>query len=151
MVLVEEVHDASAYVDDNDSDYETDSQISETESISTVSSEDEDSKPISEETLLDRFFALKDIVSPTTRVSISRKLSTATSVFKTTSKWTGNAIWVLTTSALLVGLPLALAIEDEARIVQQEKELQMQQSGQQSVSFRSMSIPSLVVLIRYAD
>lgn len=134
MVKVEEVTDASAYISEHESDYETDSQISDTDSISTVSSDDDDFKPISEETLLDRFYALKDIVSPTTRVSVARKLSTATSLFKTTGKWTGNAIWVLTTSALLVGLPLALAIEDEARIVQQEKELQMQQSGQQSVS-----------------
>ncbi len=133
MVKVEEVKDASAYVED-DSDYETDSAISEDDSLSTVSSEEEFSKPIEEETLVDRFYALKDMVSPTTRLSIARNWRRATSSVQTGGKWAGNAIWVITTSALLVGLPLALAIEDEARIVQQEKELQMQQSGQQSVS-----------------
>lgn len=40
----------------------------------------------------------------------------------------------MSTSALLVGLPLALAIEDEARVVAQEKEMQMQSAGQQQVS-----------------
>ena len=133
MVKVEEVKDASAYVD-NDSDYETDSAISEDDSLSTVSSEDDEfSKPIEEETLIDRFYALRDIVSPTTRLSIARNWRRATWSVQTGGKWAGNAIWVITTSAR-VGLPLALAIEDEARIVQQEKELQMQQSGQQSVS-----------------
>lgn len=41
----------------------------------------------------------------------------------------GRAAWVLTTSALLVGLPFALAVEDEARFSMQERELNAQQSG----------------------
>lgn len=46
----------------------------------------------------------------------------------------GNIAWIVSTSALLVGLPLALAIEDETRITQQEREMQMQSQGQQQVS-----------------
>lgn len=43
----------------------------------------------------------------------------------------GNAVWIFSTSALLVALPLALVLEDEAKIVQQEREIIAQQQGQQ--------------------
>lgn len=43
----------------------------------------------------------------------------------------GNIGWVVVTSALLVGLPYALAVENEQLIVQQEREFASQQSGQQ--------------------
>ncbi len=42
-------------------------------------------------------------------------------------------MWVVTTSALLVGLPFALAVEDESRIVAQEKEMMAQQQGAQQM------------------
>lgn len=42
-------------------------------------------------------------------------------------------MWIVTTSALLVGLPLALSLEDEAKIVAQEQEMLAQQQGAQQV------------------
>lgn len=39
-------------------------------------------------------------------------------------------MWILTTSALLVGLPLALSLEDEAKLVAQEREVEGQREGQ---------------------
>ncbi|KAJ9108245.1 hypothetical protein QFC19_002493 [Naganishia cerealis] len=131
MVKVEEVRDA-AYADDRESDYTTDEdeEAYETESVSSVDSEE---IRIEDETMLDRFYALKDIVAPSTRSKVVANWERTAQWVKTGSVWAGNAVWVITTSALLVGLPLALAMEDEARIVQQEKELQMQQSGQQSL------------------
>jgi hypothetical protein len=42
-------------------------------------------------------------------------------------------VWIVTTSALLVGLPLALSLEDESKIVAQEKEQYAQQYGAQQV------------------
>lgn len=137
MVKVEEVRDAAyADKDDRESDYATTDDEDagfETESVSSVDSEDDAFSP-ADETLVDRFYALKDIVAPSTRTRLASQWNRTASWVKTGGKWAGNAVWVVTTSALLVGLPLALAMEDEARIVQQEKELQMQQSGQQSVS-----------------
>jgi import receptor subunit TOM22 len=132
MVAVEEVRDASLErnVADNESDYETDSDV-----VSISSIEDDDD--IANETIRDRIIALKDIVPPSTRLEAVRKWEKTTAWVSQGSKWAGNAVWIITTSALLVGLPLALAIEDEARVVQQEKEFQMQQSGQQSVSLHS--------------
>jgi import receptor subunit TOM22 len=137
MVKVEEVRDAAyAEKEDRESDYATtdDEDGFETESVSSIDSEDDFSPDA--ETLADRFYALKDIVAPSTRTRLASQYARTASWLKTGLTFTGNAVWVVTTSALLVGLPLALAMEDEARIVAQEKELQMQQSGQQSVSLR---------------
>lgn len=127
MVLVEEVKE-DIFAGERESDFETDSEISDDESV--VSEDDFDADA---ETIFDRIAALKDIVPPTTRTSI---VATTDSI-KSWAAWalasSGQVAWWATTSALLVGLPLALAIEDEARISQQEREMQMQSAGQQQV------------------
>ncbi|KAG2342096.1 mitochondrial import translocase, subunit Tom22 [Suillus weaverae] len=104
------------------------SHHSSQESISSISSE-----LSAEENLYDRISALVDIVPPTTRHSISTKLSKAASFVKTSGKVIGNIVWIVTTSALLVGLPLALSLEDEAKIVAQEREMMAQQQGAQQM------------------
>ncbi|EIN12373.1 hypothetical protein PUNSTDRAFT_130626 [Punctularia strigosozonata HHB-11173 SS5] len=86
-----------------------------------------------DESLLDRLAALVDIVPPATRHSISSKLSATGSAFRTGSKLVGNVVWVVTTSLLLVGLPLALSLEDEAMRTAQEKEMLAQQQGAQQM------------------
>lgn len=128
MVLVEEVKE-DIIIGERESDFETDSELSDDESVFS----DDDFDPASE-TLGDRIAALKDIVPPETRTS----LKNTAAVVKDWSSWaansTGNVLWWISTSALLVGLPLMLAIEDEAKITQQEREIQMQSQGQQQVS-----------------
>lgn len=135
-VTVEEVIDedqvftsgAAGVDEDRDSDYATDSDADDDlESVSSAGTVDD-------ETLYERVVALRDIVSPTTRRKISNFVQGGKGWAAWATKSAGTVAWVVTTSALLVGLPLALAMEDETRIVQQEKELQMQQSGQQQVS-----------------
>lgn len=82
------------------------------------------------ETFAERLAALKDIVPPTTRHNIATKLSASGSFLKRSGKVVGNIVWVLTTSALLVGLPMALSLEGEAAMVEQEKAM-LAQGGQQ--------------------
>lgn len=100
-------------------------------------SSDEETKErgliIPEETIWERITALKDIVSPSTRRSIASKISTFTSYSSTALLFGGRAAWVLTTTSLLIGLPYALAVEDEMRISQQERDLASQQQGAQQV------------------
>lgn len=105
------------------------SRTSSSVSLSSVGSD----SGADDETLADRLAALVDIVPPTTRQSIASKISTTASVVKTGGKLVGNIIWIVTTSALLVGLPLALSLEDEAKIVAQEKEMMAQQQGAQQM------------------
>ncbi|CAA7261363.1 unnamed protein product [Cyclocybe aegerita] len=112
------------------------SSSSRTSSSVSLSSVESDASV--EESFLDRLAALKDIVPPTTRHSISTRVSKTASFLKRSSKFIGNIVWVVTTSALLVGLPLALTLEDEAKIVAQEKEMLEQQQGAQQ-----MMAPSL--------
>jgi len=104
------------------------SRTSSSASLSSVSSE-----LSHDETLYDRIAALVDIVPPTTRHTISSRLSKATSFITRGGKLVGNIVWIVTTSALLVGLPLALSLEDEAKIVAQEQEMLAQQQGAQQM------------------
>ncbi|KAE8234469.1 hypothetical protein CF326_g486 [Tilletia indica] len=85
--------------------------------------EDDDVDDLSKETLADRFSALKDIIPPQTRRSIANTVSTVTNVVWFGGRIAGTLGWVLTTSALVVGLPYMLALEDESRIMQQEREM----------------------------
>lgn len=112
------------------------SRTSSSVSLSSVGSE-----PDGEETFYERLAALVDIVPPTTRQNISSHVSKTTSFFKSGGKVVGNLIWIVTTSALLVGLPLALSLEDEAKIVAQEKEMLAQQQGAQQV--RTLGVQSM--------
>ena len=114
------------------------SQSSRTSSSISLSSIESDS-PV-DESLLDRIAALKDIVPPTTRHSLASRVSKTASFFKRTTKFTGNVIWVVTTSALLIGLPLALILEDEAKVVAQENEMLAQQQGAQQVCACSLPV-----------
>ncbi|ORY20839.1 mitochondrial outer membrane translocase complex, subunit Tom22 [Naematelia encephala] len=130
MVLVEvEPEDVILREGEHESDFETDSNPES----DAVSSDDDDDFSPTDETLYERLAALKDIVPPQTRSKLSKGVSQ-------TKAWTwwslqsvGNVAWWVSTSALLVGLPLALAIEDETRVVQQEREMQMQSQGQQQL------------------
>lgn len=106
-----------------------------TDSLSSVGSDLDQN-----ESFFDRVSALVDIIPPSTRHTIATRVGTAAGYMKTTAKVAGNVVWVITTSAILIALPLALAIEDEAKLVAQEREQMEQQQGQQQVlSFSSVS------------
>jgi import receptor subunit TOM22 len=112
------------------------SRTSSAESLASVSSETPDS-----ETLYNRITALVDIIPPQTRYRLTSGISRTRSLVQKGGKVIGNVVWVLTTSALLVGLPLVLILEDEAKIVNEERNVLAQQQGAQQVCFNSF-IPS---------
>ena len=120
-------------VDEHNSPYASSapSRTNSSDSLSSVASE----ASVPDESFYDRLSALVDIVPPTTRQSIAGSISKTTTFIKKTGKVVGNVVWIVTTSALLVGLPLALSLEDEAKIVQQEQEMLAQQQGAQQVFF----------------
>lgn len=130
MVLVEEVKE-EIFVE-RESDYETESEFSDDDADSVVSEDDFDP---SNETLADRVAALKDIVPPETRKALVQTTETIKAWSSAAYALSGNVAWWVCTSAILVALPLALASENEAMITQQERELQMQSTGQQQVSW----------------
>ncbi|GBE83197.1 mitochondrial outer membrane translocase complex, subunit Tom22 [Sparassis latifolia] len=136
MVKVEIVEERDAQESNSPYASSSSSRTSSSVSLSSVGSEVD-----GEESFYERIVALADIVPPTTRHKISTRLSKVTGGLKTTTKVVGNLIWVVTTSALLVGLPLALVLEDEAKIIAQEKEMLAQQQGAQQMMAPSMYPP----------
>ncbi|GAA5830901.1 hypothetical protein JCM5353_002644 [Sporobolomyces roseus] len=85
-----------------------------------------------QETFSERFYALKDMVSPSTRAAVTDAADSTLAWTKWTANKVGNAAWIVTTSALLVGLPLLLSIEGEGALVQQEKEYLAQPGAAQA-------------------
>lgn len=83
-----------------------------------------------DESLLDRIVALKDIIPPSQRSALTSGVSSVQQLIKSGLSTSGNFLWVLTSSALLLGVPAALAIMAESQIKEMEKELTLQQSAQ---------------------
>lgn len=106
-------------VEENDADFtDTDSEVSE----------DEFDDDIENETLVDRLVALKDVIPPQYR---SKFVSTSQSIYDSVSTgllFGGRALWVITTSSLLLGVPLSLSIISEQQLSEMEKEMKMNQS-----------------------
>ncbi|EGG13203.1 uncharacterized protein MELLADRAFT_30742, partial [Melampsora larici-populina 98AG31] len=86
---------------------------------------------IEDETIIDRIYALKDIISPSSRTTICESWNKLSNSTKSTTRFLGNVAWVITTSMILVGLPMALSIEGESMLVAHEKEMERQAHGQQ--------------------
>ena len=88
---------------------------------------------IADETLYERISALKDIVPASTRRSLSSKYEAITSWTKSGLLFGGKTLWVISTSALLLGVPWALAYSEEQMIVEQERAEMMNQRAQNEV------------------
>ncbi|KAK5167801.1 mitochondrial import receptor subunit Tom22 [Saxophila tyrrhenica] len=82
-----------------------------------------------DETLLDRLAALKDIVPPTYRKQLSNVTSTGYSWAAKAMNMSGKTLWVVSTSALLLGVPWALAFSEEQQVQEMEREMRMQQNA----------------------
>ncbi|RKU48103.1 mitochondrial import receptor protein [Coniochaeta pulveracea] len=104
--------------EDEDDFTDTDSEIST----------DSDYDPINE-SLAERISALKDIIPPTTRAWFSDKFGRTTSILKTVLAFTGRAAWTVSVSALLVGIPYALAVAEEQQNLAIEQEQRMREMG----------------------
>jgi import receptor subunit TOM22 len=98
-----------------------------------LSSEASDEE-VPEETLLDRLSALQDIIPPQSRKAISSSLQSATSWFQSGLLFSGKTLWVVSTSALLLGVPWAMAFAEEQQMVEMEREMKVQQSANEMLT-----------------
>lgn len=120
MVKLEEVVDEEFIREQegpDDEDWDTDSD-SDASSILSLAPD---------ETFYERLSALQDIVPAATRRSISNTISSAQSWVKSGLFLGGKTLWVVSTSALLLGVPWALAYSEEQMVMEQEREMQMAQ------------------------
>ncbi|KAI9051497.1 hypothetical protein LZ554_004543 [Drepanopeziza brunnea f. sp. 'monogermtubi'] len=104
-----------------------------TDTDSEISTDDEDNIA-DEETFVDRIAALRDIVPPTTRSYIASKVETTTSWIKSGLLFSGQTLFVISTSALLLGVPWALAYAEEQQMLEMEKEFKMREAGETLLS-----------------
>ncbi|KAH6636352.1 mitochondrial import receptor subunit Tom22-domain-containing protein [Chaetomium tenue] len=83
----------------------------------------------SEETLADRLAALRDVVPATARGWMHQQYETTTSAVKTALAFAGRAAWTVSVSALLVGVPFALAYGEDENFAAMEQEQRMRELG----------------------
>lgn len=102
------------------------------ENVSDVESELSDDD-VANETFLDRIRALKDIVPLQTRSSIKNTAHQFSSTVFSVGQVLGHIAWVLTTSAMVLVVPLVFEMEKDHAMTSWEKEQQMQQQGAQQV------------------
>lgn len=86
------------------------------------SSDDDD---LFEETLYDRFVALKDIIPPKARNTISGAVGSVYSGVTSTLGFGGRALYVLGTVVLMIGVPFAVAVSEEQQMIEMEKEMKV--------------------------
>ncbi|KAK5122051.1 hypothetical protein LTR85_004297 [Meristemomyces frigidus] len=82
-----------------------------------------------DESLFDRVAALQDIIPPTYRKHLQSVASTGYSWASSALSLSGKTLWVVSTSALLLGVPWALAFSEEQQVQEMEREMRMQQSA----------------------
>ncbi|KAF9098434.1 mitochondrial import receptor protein [Mortierella sp. GBA35] len=112
-------------------DHVEEEEYSESDSSSVYSSDDDEDDVDNIESIMDRIWALQDVIPAKTRKSISDKCSSVYNFGKASTKFLGNSAWVLTTSALLLVLPLMIELEHEQGLIEYEK---MQQQSSQMLS-----------------
>ncbi|KAK4632006.1 Mitochondrial import receptor subunit tom22 [Fulvia fulva] len=135
MVKLEEVPDEELFAQQQGPQEDEDQWSTDDESeVSDV--EDDDAL---DESLLDRIYALKDIVPPTYRKHLSNAASTGYSWASTGLSLSGKTLWVVSTSALLLGVPWALAFSEEQQVQEMEREMRMQQSANELLTAGSGS------------
>jgi mitochondrial import receptor subunit TOM22 len=102
----------------------SDSEISDASDLATLTPD---------ETLLDRLYALRDIIPPKTRATLSSTASTLYNATSTGITFGGKGIWILTTSVLLLGIPYALALGEEQQLMEEERQRGMMAEGAQGM------------------
>lgn len=112
------------------SDNEDEDDYTDTESEVSVDS----SYELESESLYDRLVALKDIVPPQSRRRIAATVSSLTDMTKSTFSFSGKALWVVSTSAFLLGVPWALAFAEEEQYVQMEREQGMMRGANEMLT-----------------
>ena len=81
------------------------------------------------ESLTDRLYALQDMVSPSTRRKLSSGFNTTKSYLTSGAWFGGKAVWIITTSMLLWGVPFGIALVEEQQALEMEKEQKMRELG----------------------
>lgn len=86
------------------------------------------------ETIADRLVALRDIIPPKQRQNISTIFGTASTLVRSFFSKSGGIAWAVTTSTLLLGVPLSLSILGEQQLIEMEKSFDLQKDANDLLS-----------------
>lgn len=73
------------------------------------------------ESLSERIVALKDAIPPCYRDSLAKSFGSAISLLQSAFRFGGKSIWIISSSTLLLGVPLSLCILSEQQLAEMEK------------------------------
>jgi hypothetical protein len=104
------------------------SDISDTSSLA--------SDDLTGESLYERLAALQDILPPSQRKFLHNTVDSSSAWLKTGLAFSGKALWIISTSALLAVVPWALAYAEDQQMAEMEREMKMQQSASEVSSLR---------------
>ncbi|KAI9103193.1 mitochondrial import receptor subunit Tom22-domain-containing protein [Phlyctochytrium arcticum] len=105
--------------------------------------DEEEEDDLVDESLLERISALVDVIPPTTRQRVVSSVKNVVRTTWTAAEWAGSAAWVVATAAMLVGLPVALELEREQFVFQQEAQMRAQQQQAQQMVQPGMGVPGV--------
>ncbi|MCJ1476716.1 mitochondrial import receptor protein [Lambiella insularis] len=132
MVQLEEVEDEELdRVQVGEKDFNDDDEFTDTDSEIS----DDDIPALPSETLTDRVLALRDMVPPSARRRLANTYDTVKSWSWSGLMLSGKTMWVVSTSALLLGVPFALALVEEQQMAEMEKEQRMREMGNEVSRF----------------
>lgn len=73
------------------------------------------------ESLGERIVALKDAIPPYYRDGLAKSFGSTSSLLQSALRFGGKSLWVLSSSTLLLGVPLSLCILSEQQLTEMEK------------------------------
>lgn len=135
MVELTEIKEESSSVHDTQEQVPiVDSVVAETRQDSEDLSDDEYDSDFEDdfnqdESVWERLAALKDIIPPKQRQHVSNLVQNTNRFVSTAFNKSGNLAWILTTSALLLGVPLSLSILAEQQLIEMEKSFDLQKDA----------------------
>lgn len=94
-----------------------------------VGSEDSDSEFMHDESVFERIAALIDIIPPVTRVKAQQALEDLGDWSVNAFRFVGSGLWIISTASLLTLFPLALELEREGAVIDQENQQRSQQQS----------------------
>lgn len=115
MVQVEVVKDSGAAA------YAQEPKVTEIDDFEDEAFDAEEDDFDINESLLERIAALKDVVPPHYRDTIATSVQSTASSLRSIFGFGGKALWVISSSTLLLGVPLSLCILSEQQLSELEK------------------------------
>ncbi|KAI9164620.1 mitochondrial import receptor subunit Tom22 [Blastocladiella emersonii ATCC 22665] len=111
-------------------DIHDDGHASDADYVSTDYESDAESEySVTDESLLDRVAALRDIVPPELRYAVADKAAALAGFGKATAFFLGRAAWVLSTTAIVMVAPLVFEMEKDNHMELLEREQMMREQS----------------------